>query len=180
MSLWRQVTRGVASLANRSRRRADAADEVEHYLEQATEAHMACGMSREEARRAARLELGSVVGVTQQVREYGWENALLALGMDIRYAARRLRSEPGFTAITVLVLALGIGASTAIMSAVGPILFRSLPYPEPERVMTVWDVGSDGSRQELAYNSFVELRERSNAFETLAVFLPWQPTLTGS
>lgn len=179
MSLWRQLTRGLRGLVDRSGAAQDADDEVRHYFEQATAEHLARGLSPEAARRAARLELGSVTAATEELRSYGWERAVDDLVTDLRHAARRLRLEPGFTAVTVLTLALGIGASTAIMSAVGPVLFRSLPYPDPDRIMAVWDLGADGTLIEPTFNTHRELRARSTAFEALAVFRPWQPSLTG-
>jgi putative ABC transport system permease protein len=81
--------------------------------------------------------------------------------------------------VTVLTLALGIGATTAIYSAVNPILFEPLPYPNARRVAMVWDTGRDGSRVDVTFGTFRELRERSRSFDALAVMRPWQPTITG-
>ncbi len=97
------------------------------------------GISLEEARRIARWELGNPVAVREEVRSYGWENAFAAFFSDLRYAGRRLRRSPGFAAVGALTLALGIGATTAIFSAVNPILFAPLPYPHAERL--VWALG---------------------------------------
>ncbi|MCA1559445.1 MAG: permease prefix domain 1-containing protein [Acidobacteria bacterium] len=109
----------------------DLTDELQHYFDQATAAFVARGLSPEEARRAARLELGSMATVTEQVRAYGWEHAVGTLISDLRYAARRLRAAPGFTAIAVLTLAIGIGSTTAIFSAVNPILVHPCRIRKP-------------------------------------------------
>jgi putative ABC transport system permease protein len=178
MSLWRQFTRSIRALTNRSAADQDVADEVQHYLEQATAEHVARGLSPEAALRAAKMELGGVTRVREQVRGHGWENLVETTAADLRYAARRLKSEPGFTLVTVLTLAVGIGASTAIFSAVNPILFQSLPYPDAGRIMTIWDNAGE-SRAEATFNTYREVRERARSFEAVAAFKSWQPTLVG-
>ena len=154
-------------------------DEVQHYLDQATAAHVARGRSPQEARRAALLELGNTATVSEQVRRSGWENAVDTALTDLRYAARRLRSAPGFTAITLLTLALGVGASTAIFSAVKPILYEPLPYPGAERIAMLWEIRSDGARNDGTFGMYRELAARNRSFEALAVVRSWLPTLTG-
>ncbi len=91
-----------------------------------------------------------------------------------------LRRRPGFTAVAIITLALGIGASTAIFSAVNPILFEALPYPHASRVTTIWDYGAEGSRAYVTFGNYRELAERSRSFEELAGLKDWQPALTGS
>ena len=81
--------------------------------------------------------------------------------------------------VAVLTLALGIGASTAIFSAVNPILFEPLPYPHAGRVMMIWDFGPDGSRLDVTFGTYRELVERSRSFDAIAVMRAWQPTMTG-
>jgi putative ABC transport system permease protein len=180
MSLWRQLTRGLRVLTNRTAADRDLGDEVDHYLEEATAAFVTSGLSADDARRAARLEVGNMTVVREQVRAYGWENVIETLLSDLRYGARRLRSHPGFAAVGALTLALGIGASTAIFSAVNPILFEPLPYPHAGRVTMIWDFAVDGSRLDVTFGTYRELVERSRSFDAIAVMKPWQPTMTGA
>ena len=180
MSLWRQLTRGLHALTHPTAADQDVADEVHHYLEQATAAHVARGLSPGQAARAARLELGSVLGVRDQVRRYGWENHVEALFADLRFAVRRLRAAPGFTVVAVLTLALGIGATAAIFSAVNPILFKPLPYPDGGRVTMIWYRGDDGSRVDQTFGTYRELMARSRSFAAIAAMKSWQPTLIGA
>jgi putative ABC transport system permease protein len=180
MSLWRQLTRGLRALTHRSAADEDVADEVRDYLDRATAEYVARGLSPEEASRAARLELGNATSVSQQVRESGWENLIETLIADLRYTARRLVAEPGFAAVTVLTLAVGVGSTTAIFSALNPILFQPLPYPDAGRIMMVWDFNMDGSRADVTFGTQQELVERSHSFDALAAMKPWQPTLVGA
>jgi putative ABC transport system permease protein len=180
MSLWRQLARGLRGLTNRSAVDQDVDDEVEHYLEQATAAHVARGLTPNDARRAARLEVGGAANVRDEVRGSGWEHVVDTLLADLRYAARRLRSAPGFTAITVLTLALGIGGTTAIFSAVSPILFAPLPYPNADRIASLLELRSDfGLAGGGTFGMYNELAARNRSFDAIAVLKPWQPTMTG-
>ena len=179
MSLWRQLTRGLRTLFNPTAADRDVVDEVQDYLDQATADQIARGLSPSDARRAARREFGSVTSATQQVREYGWEHAVGGFLADLRYGARCLRTAPGFTAIAVLTLALGVGATTALFSALKPILLEPLPYPEAHQITMIWEVGRDGLRADGTFGMYRGLVERARSFEAIAVFKPWQPTLTG-
>ena len=178
--VWRQVTRGLRALFQRRAADQDVADEVADYLEQASAAHRGRGLSPDDARRAARLELGNVTGVREQMREAGWERVIDSALADLRYAVRRLRAAPGFTAVTVLTLALAIGATTAIFSAVNPILFEPLPYPEAGRILVIDDRGQGGAPIDVTFGTYRELALRSRSCDTLAVLKPWQPTITGT
>ena len=178
MSLWRHLTRGTRSLFHPSRANDDIAAEIHQYLEDATAAGLARGLSLEEAQRAARAEIGNIAPIHEQVRSYGWENTVRIFLFDLRYALRQLRHHPGFAVIGVVTLALGIGAGTAIFSAVNPILFSPLPYPHPNRVLMIWNT-YQGARSELSFGSFYELAHRNRSFDSMTVFEPWQPTMTG-
>ena len=92
---------------------------------------------------------------------------------DLRFGLRMLLKNPGFTLIAVFTLALGIGASTAIFSAVNPILFEPLPYPQADRIAVILETGSDGSRNAGTFGMYRGLTERNRSFEAIAVFKPW-------
>ena len=179
MSLWRHVAHGFRALVRRSDMERDAADEVRHYLDEAAAEHQARGLSRREARRRVRLELGGELQARARMQDYGWENRVEALWVDLRYAVRRLVREPVFTVVAVLTLAVGLGATTAIFSAVDTILLQPLPYPDADRVVGVWDTDPEVPRLPTTFGTFRELEERSRSFEALAALKPWQPTLSG-
>ncbi|HEX6967002.1 MAG TPA: ABC transporter permease [Gemmatimonadaceae bacterium] len=178
MSLWRQLTHGLRVLVRRADADHDLGDEVQHYLEQSVAAHRARGLSPDDALRAARLEIGNITVVRERVRDAGWEHVVGTLAADVRYAARRLRRSPGFTTVCVLTLALGIGASTAIFSAVYPVLFQPLPYPGGNRIVSLADVGDAGQPIDVTYGTFNELAHRSRSFADLAAVDRWAPALT--
>ncbi len=103
-----------------------------------------------------------------------------SLRADLRYACRRLLASPGFALIAIASIALGVGASTAVFSAVQRILFAALPYPEAERIVTLTDRDAEGGRLPLTYGTYREIAERSHSFERLAVADRWQPALTAT
>lgn len=179
MALWRQLRHGLHALLHRSSVDREIDEEVEHYIEEATEAHRARGLSREEARLAARRELGNPLNVREDVRAYGWEHTVETFFADLSYGARRLLSAPGFTVLTALTLALGIGGTTAIFSVIRPVLFEPLPYPAANRLVTIWEVGGDGSRVPGTFGMYRELAARTPSFDAIAALKPWQPAMTG-
>ena len=115
MSLWRQVAYGLRVFTNRKAADQDVADEVQHYLQETSDALVADGLSPEDARRSAWMELGNPTVVREKVRSYGWEHVTGTLVADVRYAVRQLFRNSGFALVSILTLALGIGASTAIL-----------------------------------------------------------------
>ena len=104
------------------------------------------------------------------------------LMQDIRFAARMLRKSPGFTAIAILTLALGIGANTAIFSVVDAVLLKPLPYPQPNRIAAVWGTHSKigESRRTLSYPDFKDLQAQNHVFEQVAVYSDTTTALTGA
>ena len=104
---------------------------------------------------------------------------MATLFQDVRYALRQLRKAPGFACTAALILALGIGGTSAIFSALDPILFEPLPYPQAGRIMTISYDSGEGIRAPQTFHTFREVAERNRSFESLSVMKPWQPTLAG-
>jgi len=179
MALWRQIARGLRALMHRSAVDAELDDELRDYFERAQTDLIREGLSSDEAARAARSKHGDVDRAREDLREYGWENAVEETLGDLKHAGRRLRSSPAFSLVAVPTLALGIGASTAIFSVVVPILFEPLPYPNADRVVTLADRDRDGAPLDVTYGTYLEVAARSRSFERLAVADRWQPALVG-
>ena len=98
---------------------------------------------------------------------------------DLKYAFRQLQRSPGFTLTAVIILGLGIGSSTAIFSAINPVLFEPLPYPHADRILMIWYANVAGGRAPQTFHTFREVAERNRSFESVAVMKAWQPTVTG-
>lgn len=149
-----------------------------HFDEHTREARDA-GLSRRAAEREARLALGGIEQVKEGARDVRGTRWLEDWWQDTRYTLRAFANEPSFTAVAVLTLGLGLGSAIAVFSAVYPVLFEPLAYPEPERLVSITDRANDGTPVPITFGSYRELQERTLALEGLAVFRPYQPTLTG-
>ena len=148
--------------------------ELQTHLDLLTERNIRRGMNSEEAAQAARREFGGVEQTKELHREQRGLPFLETLLQDVRYALRMLRKSPGFTAVAVLTLALGIGANTAIFSIVDAVLLRPLPYRDAERLVAIWcsEIGQPGSKIFASYRDFEEFKARNHSFEALEA-LTW-------
>jgi len=154
-------------------------EEVRSYLDMLTEEKIEAGMDPEDARRAARLELGGEEQVKEQVREIRAGTKIESVGQDLRYAARMLRRQPLFTAVAILTLAIGIGANTAIFSVVNAVLLQPLPYPHSDRLAIVWSVFGKEHRAPASGPELVYLQQRSRLFEEFGGIWVTSSALTG-
>lgn len=181
MSALRHLTAGLRRLLRLDAAERDLDDEVAHYVEMAARERIRTGLPPDEARRAARLEVGGVEAVKERVRGGGWEATVASLRQDLAYGLRALRRHPAFAAVTVVTLALGIGANTAMFSVVNAVLLRPLPFPEPERLVRLWMAKPMVGMTELPVTpASAEIwRERSRSYAGVAAYFQTASTLTG-
>jgi macrolide transport system ATP-binding/permease protein len=159
--------------------------ELESYLQIEVDDNMARGLPPEEARYAARRKLGNPALIREEIYQMNSIGFLETLGQDLRYAVRRLRRSPGFAAVCILTLALGIGANTAIFTLVDAVMLRSLPVASPRQLyrlgdnnnccMMTSDTQNGGSWVLYSYPLYQKLRDHTPEFSELAAF---QPMLT--
>ena len=146
--------------------------ELRSHLDMAVERNLAQGMNREQARRQALLDFGGLEQTKQLYRERRGLPFLDALFQDLRFAFRMLGKSPGFTSVAILTLALGIGANTAIFSAIHAVLLRPLPFANANRLVFVWATDKQRGVEEdvSSYPNFEDWKAQSKTLEALAAF----------
>ena len=177
LSLLRSV---VASLFQRTRVENDTEQELRVHVHNRADDLERSGLTRAEAERRARIEFGNHEKFKEECREERGGFWLETVWTDIRFGARMLRRSPGFAAVAVLTLALGIGANTAIFSVVNAVLLRPLPYPNANRLTIIWSTWGKETRGPASGPEMMELRKRMRAFDEIGGIWATTGTITGT
>lgn len=152
----------------RKRLYGELSEEIRTHIEEKTEELVAGGMARKDAEAAARREFGNVM-LTEEDGRAVWRWTLIEnFLMDVRYGLRMLRKNPGFTAVAVLTVALGIGVNAAIFGLVDSALLNVLPFHEPERLVHVWTTDASGETHTPVPQQYLALKRYSQSFEEIA------------
>src|SRR5271154_844059 len=182
MASIRKIARGLRSLFRKQQVEQELSEEIAVFAEMAAQEKMKHGLSREEALRAVRLESGTVEIAREEVRSASWESFVEDLWRDIRFSVRSLRKSPGFTAIVVLTLALGIAANTTVLSWISATLLNPIPgvAHTSDLVTVMRGDRSDHPTPPFSYPDLHDLSERTQTFSGLLGYHDDYMSLTGA
>jgi macrolide transport system ATP-binding/permease protein len=172
MKSLRALMMRVAGMFSREQRGVGFDLELQNHVELQVEENMRAGMKPVEARRAALMKLGGLEKTRQAYSERGTVPFLETLMQDLRFAVRQLRKNPGFTAVAVLMLMVGVAASTAIFAFVDAALIKPLPYPKPDRLVEVTESVALLPRANLSYLDYLDWKRMNRVFESMEAFRP--------
>jgi len=169
---FRSLKDGLRNLFGRADPDRDLDDELDHYRKEATEDFMCRGLSRADAERAARAQVGSARSVKEEALSGNWETRLEAVFKDVRYGLRTVRRNPGFAAAAILTMALGTGANTAVFSMVNAVMLRPLPWTDAGKLALIWtnDAKRGLPREPTAYRTITDWQSATQTFQDIAYF----------
>jgi predicted permease len=173
------LVRRLLALIRTRRMDTELDDEVRAHLELAERDAIAQGLSPEDAHRAARSRFGSIDGMKETHRDRRSVRWIDTLMKDFRYGLLLLKRDPGFAFVAISVMAIGIGANTAMFSLMDAVLLKPMPYPEPEQIVRVWEAPTPTSRNGISTLNFVDWKRLSTSFEALSAVRGLNVALTG-
>src|SRR5437899_5299786 len=153
----------------RSKKERELEEEVQSHLEMAARERAGRGVDEGEATRAARREFGNVELVREVTRDVWGGGSLDRLMQDLRFGVRMIAKSPGFAAVAILTLALGIGANTALFSVVNGVLLNPLPYPEPEQLVELRESKPNFATGTISYPNFLDWQKDNRTFASMAI-----------
>jgi putative ABC transport system permease protein len=168
--MMQMLLRRLLSRLRRRRYEREMEEEMRLHLELQIEQNLASGMAADEAHYAAQRQFGNQTWLKEASREMWSLNSIETLIQDLRYSLRLLWKNPGFALITVLTLALGIGANTAIFSVISATLIRELPYKEGDRLVTLWGKSQNNRQERVDLGNFFDWKEQNKVFSDMAAF----------
>ena len=184
MRFSRVILHRLRSLFRRSRENADLQREIELHFEQLVKESIASGMSESEARIVARRQFGPVAKTKEECLDARRLNLIENFVRDVRYALRMIRAKPSFSVPALLSLALGIGANIAIFSVVNAVLIRPLPYPDPEKLVGVFNSATFSGQVvkawPLSLDMYTAYKENAQGFEEFGVWSAGAAAVTGA
>jgi len=160
----------LGGLFRQEKRDRELAEELESHIQMHVEDNIKAGMTPQEARRQALVKLGGVEPTKERYRRQRGLPLIETLIKDLRYGLRRLARSPGFTAIAVLSLALGIGANTAIFSLVNTLALRPLPVDKPDQVVSLANAAEGRMFPTFSYPNYKDFRDRNDVFADLIAY----------
>jgi len=169
MSARQRVRSALRSLFRKEALDRDLDDELRSYQDLLTDEKLRQGMEPEQARRAARVELGGIEQVKERVRERRLGASIDTLAQDVRYGLRSLKNNAGLTFVAVFILAIGIGATTTLFSTVSAALLGGLPYEAPERLVAGATTRDGVGSGPVSRVDYFDYREQAESFEALAL-----------
>ena len=174
------IVEGLRTLFHKEQVEQEMDEELSGFPDTAVKDKGRFGMSQEQALRAAGVEMGSMDAVKEEIRDAGWETTIETFWKNLRFGVRQLRRSPGFTAVVVIILALGIGASAAIFSILYATAIRPLPYENPDQLVALWRTEPRLPQWPTSGRDFRDWETQSNVFSALAAAWSYGPTLTGA
>src|SRR5216684_3140408 len=187
MTDWRWLRRMILrlrTLFQRDRIERELEEEFQFHVEQRTEMEMARGLSRQEARFAALHAMDGMEQHKEECRDMRRVNYIDDLLRDLRYEGRNLRRSPGFATLAVLIMALGIGANTAVFSVVNTVLLKPLSFRDPDRIVTLTNPSTTGealtalSGKLVSIPNFQDWHDQSSSFDATAYYQSFEAAVT--